>query len=375
MFGKQIKLFRLFGFQVNIDISWLIIAVLITWSLAISLFPHYFEGLSTADYWWMGIFGALGLFGSVIFHELTHSLVARRHGMPIRGITLFLFGGVAHMSEEPTSARAEFSMAIAGPISSILLGFGFLAARLISRSQGWPQPVYGVVSYLAFINFLLAGFNLLPAFPLDGGRALRALLWHLKKDIRWATRVASQMGSVFGVLLIVLGAINFLTGNFIGGVWWFLLGMFLRMSARMSYQQLLLRQALEGEPVSRFMTTEPVIVSPSLTIDQLVEDYVYRYHYKLYPVVQEGRLQGCVTLDQVKEVPREERGRRTVGQLARSCSGDNTIEADADAVKALATMRRTKASRLMVTEGTRLVGIISLKDMLKFLSMKIDLEG
>jgi Zn-dependent protease/CBS domain-containing protein len=375
MFGKRIRLFRLFGFQVNVDVSWLIIAVLITWSLAVGVFPHYLKDLSTATYWWMGVFGAVGLFGSIIFHELTHSLVARRHGMPMRGITLFLFGGVAHMSEEPPSAKAEFTMAVAGPISSILLAVGFWFLRMVSQANGWPRSVLGVVTYLAVINFALAAFNLLPAFPLDGGRAFRALLWRWKKDLKWATRVASQMGSAFGVLLIVLGVITFLTGNFIGGVWWFLLGMFLRMSAQMSYRQLILRKSLEGEPVRKFMTDNPVTVSPSLSITQLVEDYVYRHHYKFYPVVKGEKLVGCITMDQIKEVPKEERDQRTIGELAKECSDDNTIEAGTDAVKALSIMRRTQASRLMVTEDHRLVGIITLKDLLKLLSMKIDLEG
>jgi Zn-dependent protease/CBS domain-containing protein len=375
MFGKKIKLFRLFGFQVSVDISWLIIAVLITWSLAVGVFPEYYQDLSTADYWWMGIFGALGLFGSIIFHELTHSLVARRHGMPIGGITLFLFGGVAHMTEEPANPRTEFTMAIAGPIASILLAVGFLFLRSISLSGDWPRSVLGVVTYLAIINFALAVFNLLPAFLLDGGRAFRAMLWRWKNDLKWATRIASRIGSAFGVLLIVLGVVFFLAGNFVGGVWWFLLGMFLRMSARMSYRQLILRQSLEGEPVSKFMSADPVTVPPSLPIDQLVEDYVYRYHHKFYPVVEDEKLVGCITMDQIKDVPREERGRRTVGELARDCSGDNTIAAGTDAVQALSTMRRTQASRLMVTENHRLVGIITLKDLLKLLSMKIDLES
>jgi predicted transcriptional regulator len=173
----------------------------------------------------------------------------------------------------------------------------------------------------------------------------------------------------------MLGVVTFLTGNFIGGVWWFLLGMFLRMSAQMSYRQLVLRKSLEGEQVSRFMSPDPVTASPSLSIDQLVEDYVYKHHYKFYPVVQDGRLVGCITLDQIKQVPRQERDGRTVGELVKDCLDDNTIEADTDAVKALSAMRQTQTSRLMVTEGDRLVGVITLKDMLKFLSMKIDLEG
>jgi Zn-dependent protease len=178
MFGKSIRLFSLFGFDVKIDISWLVLAFLITWSLAQGLFPYYFKDLSSSTYWWMGIFGAAGLFFSIIFHELSHSLIARNFGLPIKGITLFVFGGVAHMEEEPPSAKAEFLMAIAGPVSSVVLGLIFFTLRTVGRSI-WPVSVTGVFGYLAFINWILAGFNLLPAFPLDGGRVLRSLLLSL----------------------------------------------------------------------------------------------------------------------------------------------------------------------------------------------------
>ena len=180
MFGKRITLFKLFGFSVRIDISWLIIVILITWSLALGLFPHYYKDLSKTTYWLMGATGALGLFVSIIFHELCHSLVARRYGLPIKGITLFIFGGVAEMEEAPPSAKAEFMMAIAGPISSVLLGVVLYGILTLGKGSGWPDPVNGVIGYLAAINCILAGFNLLPAFPLDGGRMLRSALWGWK---------------------------------------------------------------------------------------------------------------------------------------------------------------------------------------------------
>jgi CBS domain-containing protein len=233
----------------------------------------------------------------------------------------------------------------------------------------------GVVQYLAFINGLLAVFNLLPAFPLDGGRVLRSILWGLKKNLRWATRISSKIGSGFGILLIVLGAFQFLRGDFIGGMWWFLIGMFLQGAAKTSYQQLLLRKSLEGELVRRFMKTDPVTVTPSISIAQLVEGYIYKYHYKMFPVVEDtNRLLGCVTTKQVKEIPREEWGQRRVGEIAAQCSAENTIGPQVDAMKALSLMSKSGLSRLMVTEGNRLVGVIALKDMLKFLALKVELE-
>jgi Zn-dependent protease/CBS domain-containing protein len=375
MFGNRIKLFRLLGFEVRVDWSWIIIAILIAWSLSKGLFPSYYKNLSPQTYWWMGIIGAAGLFLSIIAHEFSHSLVARKFGLPMKGITLFIFGGVAEMEDEPPSAKVEFMMAIAGPLSSILIAIIFYGIHTAGKQAGLAQPINGVVGYLAWINAILAGFNLLPAFPLDGGRVLRSILWGVKKNLRWATFVSSRIGSGFGILLIVLGFIQVFRGNFIGGMWWFLIGMFLQGAAKASYQQLLTRRALEGEPVRRFMKTDAVTVPPSISLEQLVEDYIYKYHFKMFPVVEDhDRLLGCVTTRQIKEIPRAEWARRTVGDVASQCTPENTIEPQADAMKALSLMKQTGASRLMVVEGGRLVGIIALKDLLELLSLKVELE-
>jgi Zn-dependent protease/predicted transcriptional regulator len=358
MFGKRIKLFKIFGFEVGIDWSWIILAILVAWSLSVGFFPFRYKDLSTQTYWFMGVVGALGLFFSIIFHEMCHSLVARKYGMPMKGITLFIFGGVAEMGEEPPSPKAEFMMAIIGPISSIAIGIVFYGIYFLGRQNGWSEPINGVVQYLAFINGLLAFFNLVPAFPLDGGRVLRSILWGLRRNLRWATRIS-----------------QFLKGNFIGGMWWFLIGMFLRGAAKMSYQQLLIRKSLEGEPVRRFMKTDPVTVPPSLSVAQLVEDYIYKYHYKMFPIVEDrDRLVGCVTTKQVKEIPREEWSHRNVKEIAAQCSDENTIGPQVDAMKALSIMSKKGTSRLMVTEGNRLLGVIALKDLLKFFALKVELE-
>jgi len=375
MFGNRIKLFKLLGFEVRIDWSWIIIAILIAWSLSRGVFPSYYKNLSPQTYWWMGIIGAAGLFLSIIAHEFSHSLVARKYGLPMKGITLFIFGGVAEMEDEPPSAKLEFMMAIAGPICSILIALIFYGIHAAGKQAGLAQPINGVVGYLAMINGILAAFNLLPAFPLDGGRVLRSILWGAKKNLRWATYVSSRIGSGFGILLIVLGVIQVFRGNFIGGMWWFLIGMFLQGAAKASYQQLLTRRALEGEPVRRFMKTDAVTVPPSISLEQLVEDYIYKYHFKMFPVVEDhDRLLGCVTTKQIKEIPRAEWGRRTVGDVASQCTPENTIEPQADAMKALSIMKQTGASRLMVVEGGHLVGIIALKDLLELLSLKVELE-
>ncbi len=375
MFGKRVKIFKLLGFEVNLDLSWFFIALFITWSLAVGLFPYFYKNLSTEAYWFMGIAGTLGLFISIIIHEFAHSLVARHYGMPMKGITLFIFGGVAEMGEEPPSPKVEFLMAVAGPITSILLALIFSVLSVWARQADTSTPVFGVLRYLGGINGILAAFNLLPAFPLDGGRILRSILWGMKKNLRWATRISSKIGHIFAIILIILGFLQIVQGNFIGGVWWILIGFFLQNAARMSYQQLLAREILQGEPVRRFMQTNPTVVSPSLNIKRLVEDYMYTYHYKMFPVVSEGKLQGCISTQQVKSIPREEWETHTVAEYSNTCDTENSIPPDTDALKALEIMNRTNNSRLLVTEGDRLVGILSLKDLLQFFSLKVELES
>jgi len=375
MNGRSITLFELLGFKVRVDVSWLFLALLVTWSLARGLFPVWYEGYSPATYWWMGIAGMIGLVFSLIFHELSHSLVARHYGLSIKGITLFIFGGVAEMAEEPKDAKTEFLMAIAGPIASFVLALGFHLLALFGVAQGLPVPLTGVLAYLSFVNLLLGGFNLIPAFPLDGGRMLRAALWYWRGDLRQATRIASGAGKAFGLVLMMLGALNIVTGNFIGGLWWFVIGLFVRGAAEASYQQLLARRQFEGEPVRRFMTHDTIAVPPELSLRSFVEDYVYEYHYDLFPVVSGQRLVGCVGARQVKTVPREDWGRHSVGELMWPSTEENTVDPGMDAIEAMALMRRTGASRLIVAVGDRLAGIVVLKDMLEFFSLKIDLEG
>lgn len=375
MFGRRIPLFKLMGFQVHVDLSWLILAFLITWTLAVGYFPQHVRGLPIATYWWMGAAGALGLFVSIVFHEFSHSIVARQYGIPMKGITLFIFGGVAEMTREPPNPKSEFLMAIAGPIASVVAGVGFLALAKLAAMLGGVVPVVAVLAYLGWINFLLAVFNMVPAFPLDGGRVLRSILWGARGNLHWATRISSSIGSGFGWLLGLLGVISFFSGNIIGGIWWFVLGIFIRHASQMAFQQMVFREMLQGEPVRQFMRADPVTVPSSTTVRDLVEHFIYRHHYKLYPVVDDGALVGCVTLKQIKEVPRSDWETRTVGELAQPCNQQNTVTPETDAIRAFSLMNKTGASRLLVTENGRLAGIVALKDLLKFLALKLELEG
>jgi Zn-dependent protease/predicted transcriptional regulator len=373
---RGFHLFTLFGFEVKLDLSWLLLALLISWSLGAGWFPARYPELSSYAYAWMGISVAIGVFFSIVFHEFSHSMVARHYGMPIRGITLFIFGGVAEMESEPPNPKTEFLMAIAGPISSFVLAAILWVAASLTEGSGLPQAITGVLSTLAVVNLTVAIFNLAPAFPLDGGRMLRAALWHWRRDLHEATFVSSRIGKGFGTALMILGVIAFVGGNLIGGMWWFLIGIFVRGAASSSYQQLVLKDMVEGQPVRRFMRSDPITVAPSLSIAEWVEDYIYRYHYKMYPVLDESRLLGCITVDSLQGIRREDWPSTRVADVMEARSETNTVDASTDTMALLTNILQPDGrSRFMVVEGDRLVGIIALKDLLELISLKLQIES
>ncbi|MBI3933545.1 MAG: CBS domain-containing protein, partial [Acidobacteria bacterium] len=261
------------------------------------------------------------------------------------------------------------------PITSILLGAGFYLAGVAGKALAWPVPLTGVLFYLGWINWILALFNLVPAFPLDGGRVLRAYLWSCDGNLRKATRTAANIGAAFGAWMVVLAAFLVLQGNVIAGMWWFLIGLFLRSASQSSFQQVLIRRALEGEAIRRFMTPAPVVVPPSLSLEEFVENYIYRYHHEMFPVMADGKLLGCVCARQVKQSPRSQWGELSVEELLTSPSKENTVRPDTDSLQVLSLMQRTGNSRFMVVEGGQLVGIVASKDLLAFLALKLDLES
>jgi Zn-dependent protease len=382
MFRTRWQPFRLLGIPVSLDASWLIILALLTLSLA-SVFPtllrEYFPrvppDLAPYEYWVMGLVAALAFFGCILLHELGHAVVARSQGIPIRGITLFLFGGVAEMADEPTSAKGEFLMAIAGPLVSVALAVGLGVLAAVGYRGGWPHPVVIILSYLSFINLLVLAFNLIPAFPLDGGRVLRSILWGVSGNVQRATRWATFLGQGFAWLLIAWGVLQLFAGNWLGGIWIGLIGMFLHGAARTSYQQVQMRQALQGESVRHFMNPETVAVPPSLDLRHWVEDFVYRFQRKAFPVAADGHLEGVIDTQALARVSRAEWDDWTVGDVMESDLSALAIGPDADALEALVRMQRTGSNYLLVTEGGRLVGTISLKDLLRFVDLKLELGG
>lgn len=372
MFGSRWRILKLFGIPLYVDISWLIILALLTWTLA-NLFSQRLPGMTWYAYGAMGAIAALSFFACIILHEMGHAVVARASGIPVRGITLFMFGGVAELGREPPSASREFFMAVAGPAVTLALAIAFMITSWLGGLAGLPRTVVAVLDYLVYINLVVLVFNMVPAFPLDGGRVLRSILWGATGDLRRSTYWASLSGQGFAWLLILLGIWQFFTGNFVGGMWLGLIGLFLRSAAQGGYQQVLVRQALEGEPVRHFMNTDPIVVPPTIDLKDWVEDYVYRHHRKSFPVTSNGHLEGFVTTRDLGKFPREEWNRHTVAEVMHTDVSAVSVSPDSEALDALKKMERTGSSRLLVTDGDRLVGIVSLKDLMQFLELKIGL--
>lgn len=375
MFGRKLNFATIAGIKIGIDFTWFFIAILLTWSLADGFFPYVYPNLPVSSYWVMGLVGMLGLFVCVVLHELGHSLVAKHYKLPVEQITLFVFGGVSEIKKEPPTPKIEFLMAIAGPAVSVALGVLFYVLFHFGKLGQWNLPTVAILGYLGLINIILAVFNLIPAFPLDGGRVLRSILWAIKKDSAWATRVSTRIGSGFGILMILLGVFGLITGNLIGGIWFIILGFFLQRAALQSRSQFYITHELRGEKVQRFMTKEPIAVAPNVTIKDFVHEYVYASYHQLYPVTQKGNLIGYISLQEVKEIPHEIWGKATVEEAMVPAGKFKTISPDATALEALDMINQFHVPVLLVTKGKTLVGIITAHDLFKMISIKLALEG
>ena len=372
--SKRYNFLTFAGIKIGVDASWLIIAILLSWTLATGHFPFYYPSLSPGTYWLMGIIGMLGLFICVVFHELGHAMVAKHYKLPISQITLFIFGGVAEIKKEPQSPKVEFLMAIAGPTVSVIIALGMYYLTQVGTQLGWPVLVMGVTSYLASVNGAIVVFNMIPAFPLDGGRVFRAILWWWKKNLSWATIVATRIGVGFGFILIFLGIFFFITGNLLAGMWLAILGLFLQRAASSSQTQFYVGKALHGEKVLKFMKTDPISVSPNLTIKAFVSKYVYKTHHYLYPVTENENLIGYISLQEVKNLAPEQWEETSVKNTMVPLTDFRTISTSTSALEALNLMQELDLPILLVVEGKHLVGILSAKDLFKQISLKLELE-
>ncbi len=362
-------LFRVAGIQIRIDYSWFLIFALVLVSLAAGYLPRAHPGMTTGAYWAAGLAATLLFFLSILAHELAHSLVALRAGIKIPAITLFLFGGVSHMEEEPRSPGDEIRIAIVGPLTS----FG-LAALFWVLSRGTagsaPELVSVVCRYLAWINGALAVFNLIPGFPMDGGRVFRALVWRRTGSLTRATRLASDVGKGFALALMVLGAIEIFAGALIGGLWLVFIGMFLRGLAGAGYQGLLIRQALEDVSVEQVMVRDVVTVEPDLTLQKLVDEHVLVHGYRGFPVASGDDVLGVISIAELAGVPENERSRVRVRERMRPADASMRIDADASLTEALRRMVEGDRGRLLVERQGRMIGLITKTGLLRFVELR-----
>jgi Zn-dependent protease/CBS domain-containing protein len=370
MFSHPLRLGRVFGIEIELDYSWFIIFGLVAISMSGAL-KSSLIGLPAGAYWLLGILVALVLFASVLLHELAHSLIARREGLEISGITLFLFGGVSKLSKEPISARSELLIAVAGPATSLILGGGF---QLLGKLS--PFPAAGVIlQTLGAINLMLAVFNLIPGFPLDGGRVLRAIIWQITGNFSRATRIAALSGQGFGLLFIFLGIVSFFTNpsQGLGGLWIAFIGWFLIQAAQNSYQQVILKRLLSGLPVRSLMQPEVITVEAGLSLEDLVNHYFLTHNYTAFPVMRGGEIVGLIHLADIRKVPRENWGGIAVGEIVSPLGAAQIIAPEADAWEALEKMAADGEGRLLVIDRGQLAGILSRSDLMRLIRTKMQL--
>ncbi len=372
-----IPLFSVLGIRVVAHYSWFAIAALIVWALTVGWFPRVLPGRPPTHYVTLGVITAFFFFASVLVHELMHSIVAVRNGIPVKRITLFLFGGVAEILREPSDPATELKVALAGPAVSAAVAAGcWGAVALMGDAPGRPG-LQLALAYLAVANTVLLAFNLLPGMPLDGGRVLRAIIWRATGNLRRATRIASSAGQAIAGLIVLAGiAVALFGSNIWTGLWIILIALFLRQAADTSYRQLLMREALQGVRLASVMTPDAVTAPPDITLSQLIDGYLLRYHFTSYPVISEGRLVGLITIRSIKTVPREKWDTTLVGQAMIPVTSATSLSPDSDIPTALSKMEAAGQSRLPVVGASgELVGIVSRRDITGYLQIRADLSS
>ena len=362
------RLGSIFGFDVRIDLSWFVIFFLVFWSLTRGVFPGDYPDLSPSAHVVMGLSGTLLFFASLLVHELSHALMSRRKGIVVEGITLFVFGGIAHAQREPESPRDEMLIAGIGPVTSLALAILFRLCGSLAAQTGMGDAIVGVASYLAFINLALAVFNVMPGFPLDGGRVFRAVVWSVTGDRAKATRLATTSGRTFGLILIVLGAMQVLGGAAISGLWLVFIGWFLRTLAGASLRQELLQGMLAGYVARDLMSPDPEVVSAGLTVDALVHDHFMRLRFGSYPVVGPTGAVGLVTLDDVKRIPRDVWRVSTAADAMTPLADCVVVSPSTSVADVMDAMSRNgPRRRALVMEGVRLAGVLSATDVARWI--------
>lgn len=373
--GSAFNLGRIFDIQFRLHYTWFIIFLLITFSLSWQIFPALYPGWTGLTYWIIGIVTSLLFFASVVAHELAHSLVARFYGIPVKGITLFIFGGVAQMAREAARPGVELKMAAAGPACSLVIG-GLFALLWLS-TQGVIEPIAALAFWLAQINVVLAVFNLIPGFPLDGGRVFRSLLWRFTGNYRRSTQIAVRVGQGVGYLFILLGILVILLRPFglgwFSGLWLAFIGWFLENAASSSYRQVKWRDTLHGFSAAQVMTSVYPTVPPNITVKELVQDYILTGGHHLFMVADEGRLVGILTLDDIKSVSQPSWEATQVREIMTPVDKLKVVHPDQDALSLLEQMEADDINQMPVVSGDRVIGLVTRDNLIRFLRIRSEL--
>ncbi len=364
--GSAFNIGKIFGIQLRIHYSWFIIFILVT---AYLVYPNWSE----PSYWIISIIASLLFFSSVVAHELAHSLVGRAQGIPIRSITLFIFGGIAHMTKEATNPGAEFKMAFAGPLASLFIGGLFGLVWVFTRNLN--QPVADMMQWLAIINVALAVFNLIPGFPLDGGRVFRSILWRFTANYNRSTQIATRVGRGVGYSFILGGiVIIILTEQFISGLWLAFIGWFLENAASSSYRQLQWHNILQGLPASQVMQTSFPIISSSITLSELVRTHVMPSGYTFFIVIDQGKLTGIVTLNNIKSVPQEDWDMTRVSGIMTPLEQLKVAYPEQDVMSLFEQMNTSDINQVPVLSEGKVLGVVTRDSLLRLLRARTELR-
>ena len=360
----SIRLGKIFGIPVGADYSWFLVLILFTWTFAVGYYPAEFKNWSTAEYWVVGAITSLMLFGSVLLHELGHSLVALRYKLPVRNITLFIFGGVSQISEEPVSALSEFWISIAGPLVSIVLAGVFAALTLVTSAF---TPLLAIVKYLAYINLILGAFNLIPGFPLDGGGVLMSLIWGVSRNRHKALLIASGVGTFIAYLFIVYGVFQLFNGNLVNGLWIAFIGWFLVSASRGQLMQERVKGLLAGHKVSEVMSQGYTIVQADTTLQSIMDDHILASSRRSYIVERGEEVVGLLTLHHLRNVPKDQWASTTVAQVMIPCEKWKDLTLDTELWNAMEEMDRGGVNQLPVMTAGHIDGMLTREDIISFL--------
>ncbi len=372
MSKQKIPLGNILGIPIGLDYTWFLIFILLSWSLAVNYFPHEFKNWPIAEYWIVGIFTSLMLFVSVLLHELGHSVIAMSYKIKVKQITLFLFGGIAEITGEPPKASAEFWIAIAGPaVSFILAGIFYLAELLFSN----VIPLYALFEYLAYINFALAAFNLIPGFPLDGGRVLRAVVWGFTNNLKRATYIAVVVGRFFGFLFIFFGVLQIFSGNIGDGLWIAFIGWFLESASMSQMQQQYLQDHLAGHTAYEAMSRNFGIVPADTTIQEVMDNHILGIGRRSLLVKRDEKFIGMLTLHRIKDIPQSKWPSTFITDAMIPDMETEKVDIDLPLWDALLKMDKDGVNQLPVTENNEVIGVLSRESIITFLSTQNEFKS